>query len=508
MAQPAIQPAGTTTPPLHDDNAEQAVLGALLAFDGVYEPVTERLTTADFYRPIHATIYATLTAQWAAGRPTDPLTIAHQLVQDVLFQRSGGLNLLHTMLAQARTPRNAPWHADIVAACSHRRRLVETAARIQNLVAHAPDPAAAATTALRLLDETAAVVTAPAVNGNRWRGRIRLTAASQFEIRPVHWLWANRIPQGEITLVAGREGVGKSTWLAWLAAAITNGNLPGHHGPTDQQPGTPRAVLYAATEDSWEYTVAPRMLAAGADLTKVYRVDTTHIDGQLVLPRDCDIIPDLARDTGAAILMCDPIISLLDDDISPNRARELRRALEPLRSACEAGRIACTALAHFNKSQADDIGSLVAGARTWVEVARAVIGIVQDRDADTYTCILSQIKNNLGRLDLPNLAYTIQTVELETNHGEPAYVGRVHWLGESDLSAEDILMNRTRPDQRPLGDTSQGILQHVRDHGHPIATADVIAAFPDIAANTVRQCLARLVRSGRLHSPVRGTYTA
>ena len=57
--------------------------------------------------------------------------------------------------------------------------------------------------------------------------RIRLTPASAFKIKRVQWLWDGRVPLGEITLVAGREGSGKSTFLAWLARAITRGELEG-----------------------------------------------------------------------------------------------------------------------------------------------------------------------------------------------------------------------------------------------------------------------------------------
>ena len=51
--------------------------------------------------------------------------------------------------------------------------------------------------------------------------------------------------------------------------------------------GHPRAVLVCATEDSWEHTIVPRLIAADADLTFVYRVEveanTVHVG--LSLPR-------------------------------------------------------------------------------------------------------------------------------------------------------------------------------------------------------------------------------
>ena len=61
--------------------------------------------------------------------------------------------------------------------------------------------------------------------------RIVLTPASEIEPEPVVWAWeddgAGRIPAGSLGLFAGREGTGKSSFLIWLAARITTGELPG-----------------------------------------------------------------------------------------------------------------------------------------------------------------------------------------------------------------------------------------------------------------------------------------
>ena len=67
--------------------------------------------------------------------------------------------------------------------------------------------------------------------------------------------------------------------------------------------GQPRSVLVAATEDSWEHTIVPRLMAAGADLTRVYRVDVVAPDGvplTLSLPVDVTAMEQRARDVDAA----------------------------------------------------------------------------------------------------------------------------------------------------------------------------------------------------------------
>ena len=216
-------------------------------------------------------------------------------------------------------------------------------------------------------------------NGYR---KLTLTPASSFRPARVKWGWVGRMPVGELTLIPGREGIGKSLLLAWLAAGITRGKLPGEFE------GTPRAVLYAANEDSWSYTITPRLLAAGADLDMVYRV-TVHkpdmeSDARLSLPIDCALIPDAAREVKAAALMLDPIVSLVDEKLSVNQSAELRRALEPLRDAAEKAGIIVPALVHFNKAVDIDVLSKIPGARAWAEVARAAFALAADTEDGGY----------------------------------------------------------------------------------------------------------------------------
>jgi RecA-family ATPase len=127
-----------------------------------------------------------------------------------------------------------------------------------------------------------------------------LTSAASIKPRPVFWLWKNRLALGTLGLLAGREGVGKSTLGYWIAARITQGDLFGCFA------GTPKAVLVCATEDSWEHTIVPRLMAAGADLTRVYRVDVVtamDITVGMSLPRDLEGVERAAKDVDAAMML-------------------------------------------------------------------------------------------------------------------------------------------------------------------------------------------------------------
>ena len=124
----------------------------------------------------------------------------------------------------------------------------------------------------------------------------------------MRWLWHERLALGSLNLLGGREGIGKSICLYTLGADITRGRLPGVYA------GTPRAVVVAASEDSWEFTIVPRLMAAGADLERVFRVDVTAATGSetgLSLPRDLVGLEGVVRDVQAALIILDPLLSRL-----------------------------------------------------------------------------------------------------------------------------------------------------------------------------------------------------
>lgn len=151
--------------------------------------------------------------------------------------------------------------------------------------------------------------------------------------------------------MAGREGLGKSTVCYWIAAQLTRGTLTGEYE------GTPRAVLICATEDSWEHTIVPRLMAADADLGLVYRLDVQtadHITEGLSLPRDNHQLTEVAKQYGAALLLLDPLMSRLDSTLDTHKDAEVRRALEPLVSAATAAQLTVLGIMHHNKSGSVD----------------------------------------------------------------------------------------------------------------------------------------------------------
>ena len=261
--------------------------------------------------------------------------------------------------------------------------------------------------------------------------RVRLQSIAGLRLRPVRWLWEGRLALGSFALLGGREGLGKSTVAYWLIARITRGDLPG------ESSGTPRAVIVAATEDSWEHTIGPRLVAAGADLELIYRVDVVTSEqttATLSLPLDNQRLAIEVEQVGAALILLDPLMSRLSENLDSHKDADVRRALEPLADLADRTGAVVLGLIHVNKGIGGDVLTSVMGSRAFVAVARSVLAVVVDPEDETRR-LLGMPKNNLGRTDLPSLIFRIIGVEVPTDEG-PAITGVVSWEGESDISVD------------------------------------------------------------------------
>ncbi len=120
------------TPP-HDLAAEQSVLGGMLLSKDAISDVVEVLRPTDFYRPAHQTVYEVVLDLYGRGEPADAVTVSAELTRLGELARVGGAPYLHTLLSSVPTAANAGYYAQIVAERAVLRRLVEAGTRIVQL---------------------------------------------------------------------------------------------------------------------------------------------------------------------------------------------------------------------------------------------------------------------------------------------------------------------------------------------------------------------------------------
>lgn len=421
----------TTLPP-QDLAAEQCVLGGMLLSKDAIAGVAEVVTAADYYRPAHQLIHEAILDLHDRGEPADAITVADELRHRKQLGKVGGAPYLHTLISSVPTAANAGYYARIVAEHAGRRRWIEVADRIRQA---ATSPGTELDD-LRQLARSQLNGQGPAVPGQRGR-RLILTPASQIEPEPVVWAWEDdgqgRIPAGSFGLFAGREGTGKSSFLIWKAAKVTRGELPGAFK------GDPRAVIYVAVEDSWKFTIVPRLMAAGANLDLVYRAEVQAVEGDTVslsLPADNKLLEDAITGHRVALVALDPLMSAISDHLDTHVNRQVRQALDPLARIADRTGTVIAGIAHFNKSGGTDASSLITASGAFKDVARYIFAFaVDDQDG---TQVITQTKNSLGRSDLPSLAYRVIGATVPTSKGD-ANVGRFVLDGPSERSVRDIL---------------------------------------------------------------------
>ena len=183
-----------------------------------------------------------------------------------------------------------------------------------------------------------------------------IVSAESITEAPISWLWPYRFAEGEMALLAGDGGLGKSSLLLAIAALITRGQ----EWPDKSGYAPLGSVAIVSAEDSRETTLKPRLMALGADLTRIRFVTakvTIQKPGEppMVSPMTLSDRPYwkevLRRIPGCKMLIVDPIPSYLGRGVNDSKNSELRAVLEPfLELVARPAGICFVANSHLNKS--------------------------------------------------------------------------------------------------------------------------------------------------------------
>jgi hypothetical protein len=313
----------------------------------------------------------------------------------------------------------------------------------------------------------------------------KLTGADSITMKRGRWLWKGRIAVGTLALVAGQAGLGKSTFVYWLVAQLTRGTLFGEYE------GVPKSVIICATEDSWEYTIVPRLVAAGADRSRVFRVDVSvgddNEDDGLNLIKDKEALTLLAREHDIGLLVLDPLTSRLGDQ-DTHKDSDVRKALEPMCKVAEAANFALIGIMHHNKSQGGGSGDplrSVMGSTAFGAVARSVHTVIPeppDENGDpSPRRILGTVKNNLGSISgagLNTWAFKIVTEEFDTEDDDPQKlsIGKLEWDGNVDSTVADMMSQQNNPGASKPNKTAAAIefLENLFSKHGPVLRSYVI----------------------------------
>jgi archaellum biogenesis ATPase FlaH len=261
------------------------------------------------------------------------------------------------------------------------------------------------------------------------------------DVRPeaVKWLWPGRIPLGELTMIVGDPGLGKSQICASLASVVTNGG----QWPVTRERADVGSVLILSAEDNVKHTIRPRLDAAGADVKRCHTLqavrrtseDGTSFEGSFNLVEDLAKLSVLMDHLGdVRMVIIDPVSAYLGETDSHKNA-EVRGMLAPLTTLAGSHRAAVILVSHLTKSQSTSALMRVQGSIAFAALCRAVWGVAADKD-NHQRRLFMPLKNNLGQ-DKSGLAYSIESHQLEGGD-EPIQTSRIMWEAELvDMQADE-----------------------------------------------------------------------
>jgi putative DNA primase/helicase len=232
-------------------------------------------------------------------------------------------------------------------------------------------------------------------------------SAADFDVRSITWMWPGRFAIGKLGLIGGMPDMGKGLISAFITAAATESvDLPCNEGKTPQGD-----VIWFSAEDDIEDTVVPRLIAAGADLTRVHIIKAMREDGK---ERTFSLVTDLPelrkkieRIGDVVLVIIDPMSAYVGvGKVNSSSTTDVRGFLTPLTQMAAELQIAVIGIMHFNK-KADVTSAMlrIADSLAYVAAARHVYVVVEDPNVEGRRLFV-KAKNNLAP-DKAALPYVI-----------------------------------------------------------------------------------------------------
>jgi len=300
--------------------------------------------------------------------------------------------------------------------------------------------------------------------------RAHAVQASSIKPQAIRWLWPGWLAQGKLHILAGAGGTGKTTLLLGLIAAITTaGRWP--DGEVCREPGN---ALIWSSEDDPSDTLVPRLIAAGADMNRVYILQG-RINGEgerepFDPSSDIDLLRATAEEIGGiSLLMLDPVVSAVKGDM--HKANDVRRGLQGVVDFAEQNLCAVVGISHFAKGGAGSSpADRVIGSQAFSALARTVLVAAKQEDSDAR--VLARAKSNIGT-DEGGISYTIEPFTIDGG----IEATRVIWGDLIHGSAREILRDVEDNDEdgeRSELDEACDFLRDLLCHG-PVATKRIKA---------------------------------
>lgn len=270
---------------------------------------------------------------------------------------------------------------------------------------------------------------------------LKLINMEMVEVEQIEWLFYPFIPFGKVTIIQGDPGEGKTTMVLQIIAKLTKGEaiFPRQEQKIEEKNGAempvdsnvdnlmePVNVIYQTAEDGLGDTIKPRLLAAGADCSRVLVIDDRE---QPLTMLDIRLEEAIVQ-TKARFVVLDPIQGFLGAEVDMHRANEIRPLMKRVAVLAEKYHCAIILIGHMNKNSNGKSSYRGLGSIDFQAAARSVliVGRIKDEPEVRVVC---HVKSSLAP-EGKSIAF-----RLDKDNG-------FEWIGEYDISADDLLSGDSR----------------------------------------------------------------
>lgn len=195
---------------------------------------------------------------------------------------------------------------------------------------------------------------------------------------------------------------------------------------SQDNPMQPVNVIYQTAEDGLGDTIKPRLLAAGADCSRVLVIDDQDQPLTMLDVR----LEEAIMQTKARMVVLDPIQGFLGTDVDMHRANEIRPLMKRVAVLAEKYHCAIILIGHMNKNSNGKSSYRGLGSIDFQAAARSVLIVGRLKD-EPETRVMCHVKSSLA----PEGKSVAFRLDKETGF---------QWIGEYDISADDLLSGDAR----------------------------------------------------------------
>ena len=288
-----------------------------------------------------------------------------------------------------------------------------------------------------------------------------MVCMADVEEKAVDWLVLDYLPKGQIIIMAGDGGSGKTSAWCEIAASISSGRpcfLVNNMIPEGFEAEEPKKVMFFSAEDSLEHVLKARLRKSGAIEENILTIGISD-DRFADVKFDSPYLEQLIAAHRPALVIFDPIQAFLPPNLEMSKRNSMRNCLRPLIGYGE--KYGCTFLivVHTNKQSGLWGRKRIADSADIWDIARSVFLVGETKEKNIR--YISHEKCNYGM--------TAQTV-LFSNA-----TGKVEFKGYTDKKDKDFIteMNFATRQAPQREEAKEFILETLKEHDGEMLVAEL-----------------------------------